>query len=71
MSYALIGGAVGLAFAVVEYAMFGALMRRVEMTGGSPDSKRILDWVRKGQLIVFPAAGFLVGLWLGNGFGAS
>ena len=50
--------------------MFGALMQRVELTGGSPDSQRILDWVRKGQLVLFPAAGFFAGWWAGNYFGA-
>jgi hypothetical protein len=66
VSLAVIGALVGLAFAVVEYFLFGALMQRVEQTGGSPDTRRVLDWVRKGQLVFFPAVGFLVGPWVGN-----
>jgi hypothetical protein len=66
MSMSVIGALVGLAFAVVEYFLFGALMQRVEQTGGSPDTRRVLDWVRKGQLVFFPAVGFLVGPWVGN-----
>jgi hypothetical protein len=64
MSLALIGALVGLAFAVVEYFLFGALIQRVELTGGSPDSKRVLDIVRKVQLVLFPVAGFIAGSML-------
>ena len=68
MSPALIGGLVGLGFALVEYFLFGALIRRVELTGGSPDSKRVLDIVRKVQLILFPAAGLIAG-WMLETYG--
>ena len=64
MSLALIGALVGLAFAVVEYFLFGALIQRVELTGGSPDSKRVIDIVRKVQLVLFPVAGFIAGSML-------
>jgi hypothetical protein len=64
MSLALIGALVGLAFAVVEYFLFGALIQRVELTGGSPDSKRVLDIVRKVQLVLFPVAGLIAGSML-------
>ena len=63
MSPALIGGLVGLAFALVEYPLLGALIQRVELTGGSPDSKRILDIVRNVQLVLFPVAGLIAG-WM-------
>jgi hypothetical protein len=66
MSMAWIGALVGLAFAAVEYFLFGALMQRVEQTGGSVDMRRILDWIRKGQLVFYPALGFFVGPWVGN-----
>ena len=68
--WGIIGALVGLAFALVEYVFFGKLMQRVEMTGGSPDSKRTLDWVRKGQLVFFPAVGFVAGRWVGGYLGA-
>ena len=71
MSYALIGALVGLTFAIVEYIMLGKLMQRVAMTGGSPDTNRVLDWLRKSQLVIFPAVGFFVGPWIGNLFGVS
>ena len=63
---AVVGALVVLAFAVVEYFLFGALMQRVEQTGGSHDTRRVLDWVRKGQLVFYPAVGYLVGPWVGN-----
>ena len=69
--WGIIGALVGLAFALVEYVFFGKLMRRVEMTGGSADSRRILDWVRKSQLVVFPVVGFFAGRWVGGYVGAS
>ena len=62
---ALIGALVGLTFAAVEYVLFGKLMERVEATGGSADTRRVLDWIRKGQLVVYPAIGFFVGPWAG------
>ena len=68
MTPALIGAVVGLGFAVVEYFLFGALIQRVELTGGSPDSIRVLDIVRKVQLILFPAAGFIAG-WMLERYG--
>ena len=70
MSLALIGALVGLAFAVVEYFLFGALIQRVELTGGSPDSKRVLDIVRKVQLVLFPVAGLIAG-WMLESYGVS
>jgi hypothetical protein len=68
MPVALIGALVGLAFALVEYPLFGALIRRVELTGGSPDSRRVLDIVRKVQLVLFPAAGLIAG-WMLESYG--
>ncbi len=68
MSPALIGALVGLAFALVEYPLLGALIQRVELTGGSPDSRRVLDIVRRVQLILFPAAGLVAG-WLLESYG--
>ncbi len=68
--WGMIGALVGLAFALIEYVFFGKLMERVEMTGGSADSRRILDWVRKGQLVLFPVVGFFAGRWVGGYVGA-
>ncbi len=61
MSPALIGGLVGLAFAAVEYFLFGALIRRAAERGEAGQGPRILDLVRKVQLVAFPIAGFLLG----------
>jgi hypothetical protein len=68
MPVALIGALVGLAFALAEYFLFGALIQRVELTGGSPDSKRVLDIVRKVQLVLFPVAGLIAG-WMLESYG--
>ncbi len=61
MSLALIGGLVGLAFGVVEYFIFGALIARAERRGEKGRGPRLLDAARKAQLILFPLIGILVG----------
>ena len=71
MSPALIGALVGLAFAVVEYFMFGALISRAETRGEKGQGPRILDIVRKAQLVLFPVVGFFVGPYLAGVAGAS
>ena len=70
MAYALIGGLVGIAFAVVEYWMFGALIGRAAARGEQGRGPRVLDLARKTQLILFPVAGFVVGWVLAGSFGA-
>ncbi len=61
MSLALIGGLVGLAFAVVEYFIFGALIARAEKRGERGRGPHVLDLARKAQLILFPVIGVIVG----------
>ena len=70
MVYAFIGGFVGLAFAAVEYWMFGALIGRAAARGEQGRAPRVLDLARKTQLILFPVAGFVVGWVLAGSFGA-
>ena len=69
MSMALIGALVGLAFAVAEYAIFGVLIARAASRGEAGKGPRLLDFVRKAQLILFPLAGYLIGTWLGSDSG--
>ena len=69
MSPALIGAFVGLAFAVVEYFIFGTLIRRAEQREERGQGPRILDLARKAQLILFPLVGFFVGSYLVPGGG--
>lgn len=61
MSYALIGSLVGLAFAIVEYFIFGVLIAKTRTRGEKGRGPEILDWIRKAQLIAFPAIGWFVG----------
>ncbi len=61
MSLALIGALVGLAFAAVEYVLFGALLARTLRRGAKGAGPAILDLVRKAQIILFPIAGYFVG----------
>jgi hypothetical protein len=61
MSLALIGLLVGLAFALAEYVLFSALIRRAAARGEVGRGPVILDWVRKAQIIVYPLIGWLVG----------
>ena len=69
MSPALIGGLVGLAFAAAEYFLFGALIRRAARRGEEGQGPRILDLVRKAQLVLFPVIGLIVGAMLAKNSG--
>ncbi len=69
MSIALIGALVGLAFAVVEYGLFGVLIQRAERRGEAGGGPRFLDIVRNVQLIAFPLVGYLVGPIAVDAFG--
>ena len=51
MSYPLIGALVGLASAIAEFFMSSILIGRAN----------ILDMIRKAQIVIFPAAGWIVG----------
>jgi hypothetical protein len=66
MSPALIGGLVGLAFAVAEYLFFGMLIDRARRERREGAGPRVFDLVRKAQLLLFPVAGLIVGALLGN-----
>ena len=69
MSPALIGGLIGLAFAVVEYFLFGALIARAARRGEEGPGPKILDLVRKGQLLLFPVIGLILGATLAQNSG--
>jgi hypothetical protein len=61
MSYAFIGALVGLAFVVAEYFLFGIMIRRGAKRGEAGRGARILDMIRKAQIVIFPAVGWIVG----------
>ena len=61
MSPALAGALVGLAFAVAEYFWFGVIISRAFRSGREGPGPRVLDYVRKGQLVLFPVVGWFVG----------
>jgi hypothetical protein len=65
MSYPLIGALVGLAFAIGEYFMFGVIIDRAAERGESGRGPHILDMIRKAQIVIFPAAGWIVGSLFG------
>jgi hypothetical protein len=69
MSPALLGALVGLAFAVAEYFWFGVIIDRAFRGGREGPGPRLLDYVRKGQLILFPVVGWLVGPIVARSFG--
>jgi hypothetical protein len=71
MSMGLIGALIGLAFAVVEYALFGALLNRSLRRGTKGAGPAILDLVRKAQIILFPIIGYFAGSLLAADNGAS
>ena len=70
MSVALIGALVGLAFAAVEYVMFGVLIARAHERGETGPGPVALDWVRKIQLVLFPVVGYFVGPYVVEAVGA-
>jgi hypothetical protein len=61
MSYPLIGALVGLAFAIAEFFMFGVLIGRAADRGDAARGVNILDMIRKAQIVIFPAAGWIAG----------
>jgi len=61
ISGALTGGLVGLAFAAVEYLIFGSLIERALRRDEKGPGPAILDLVRKAQLILFPIIGYFAG----------
>jgi hypothetical protein len=65
MSYPLIGALVGLAFAIAEFFMFGVLITRATERGETGRGANILDMIRKAQIVIFPAAGWIAGSLLG------
>jgi hypothetical protein len=65
MSYALIGALVGLAFAVAEYFLFGIMISRGAERGEAGRGARILDMIRKAQIVIFPVVGWIVGSLFG------
>jgi len=69
MSPALIGGLVGLAFAIVEYFWFGMIINRTRGRGEAGQGPRALDLVRKGQLVLFPVIGFFAGPYVADSLG--
>ena len=71
MSYALIGALVGLAFAVVEYFVFGVLITKTVDRGEQGSGPQILDWIRKGQLVLFPVIGWFAGPFLAQAMGGT
>jgi hypothetical protein len=71
MSIPLIGALVGLAFAVLEYFVFGTLLRRSLERGAKGAGPAILDLVRKAQIILFPIIGYFAGSLFASQNGAS
>jgi hypothetical protein len=61
MSFEFIGALVGLAFAVAEYFLFGSLIAKAHREGNIGQGPRVLDLVRKAQLIIFPLIGWFAG----------
>ena len=71
MSAGIIGALVGLAFAVVEYLVFGGLIERSLRREEKGPGPAILDLVRKAQLVLFPVIGYFAGRILFGDSGAS
>ncbi|MBZ8132275.1 hypothetical protein [Afifella sp. IM 167] len=64
-----IGGAVGLAFAIADYVLFGVIVDRARQRGERSSGMGALDFARKLQLVLFPIVGWFVGPLLYSSFG--
>jgi hypothetical protein len=71
MSAGIMGALVGLAFAVVEYFIFGGLIERALRREEKGPGPAILDLVRKAQLVLFPIIGYFAGRILFGDSGTS
>ena len=71
MTAGIIGALVGLAFAVVEYFIFGGLIARSLRRDEKGPGPAILDLVRKAQIVLFPVIGYFAGHILLGDSGAS
>jgi hypothetical protein len=54
-----------MAFAIAEYFMFGIIIARSADRGESGRGANILDMIRKAQIVIFPAAGWIAGSLFG------
>ena len=61
MSASLIGALVGLGLAVVDYFVFGTVIRSQTGNASDPRNAAILDMLRKAFLVVFPIVGWFLG----------
>ncbi|WP_026380111.1 hypothetical protein [Afifella pfennigii] len=66
-----IGGAVGLAFSIADYILFGVVMDRARRRGEGGSGMAALDFARKLQLVLFPVVGWFVAPLLVRSFGGS
>jgi hypothetical protein len=71
MSAGVIGALVGLAFAVVEYFVFGGLIERALRRGEKGSGPAIFDLIRKAQIVPSPVIGYFAGRILFSDSGAT
>jgi hypothetical protein len=67
----IIGALVGLAFAAIEYVVFGGLIDRARRRDEKGPGPAIFDLIRKAQLVLFPIIGYFAGRILLSDGGAS
>lgn len=61
MSAGLVGGFIGLAMGLVDYFVFGSVIRKLETNGARAMAAKALNIARIAQLIAFPAVGYWIG----------
>ena len=69
MSLAVIGGLVGGAFGLINFALLQNIAKSValkESTEGKSRAAEILRWVAWADLIIFPLVGYYVGPMFGS-----
>ena len=61
MSASVIGALVGLGLALLDYFVFGTVIRNQAGNASDPRKAAILDMLRKAFLVVFPIVGWFLG----------
>ncbi|MCB1472612.1 MAG: hypothetical protein H6878_08855 [Rhodobiaceae bacterium] len=64
MSAGLVGGLFGLMIGLVDYVVFGLLIRKLETSRAQAVAAKALNIARIAQLIAFPAVGYWIGATL-------
>ena len=64
MNAGLVGGLIGLAIGLVDYFVFGSVIRKLETSSAQAMAAKALNIARIAQLVALPAIGYWIGATL-------